>query len=151
MEGGGAVSQIVTKWPTVLHTDAGIVCNPTPEQCRAAGFELAVPPTPEEFAAQAAQAAEAAAAQERMASLLAAYVDALRTAYRDACNQFCVLAGLPVVNKFEDASTVMAAIEAANAGEDTMKALKLTQLALRLDNLITELRRKDGDDAWERI
>ena len=44
-----------------------------------------------------------------------------------------------------------AAIEAANTAENYTLALRLTQLAMALQFAITELRRKDGDDAWERI
>ena len=34
---------------------------------------------------------------------------------------------------------------------EKMRQAMLTQAALALQNIITELRRKDGDDAWERL
>lgn len=134
----------VLAWPSSISTPDGIVCNPTPEQCAAAGYELIVPPTAEEIAARTAE-------RERAAAELKARVEALRAAYRSAANRFCQIAGIPVVDKFEDETTVQTAIEAANAAGDMAQALGLTQLALALNNAITELRRKDGDDAWERI
>jgi len=41
---------IVKEWPKSIETADGIICNPTPEQCRQAGYELYVPPTAEEIA-----------------------------------------------------------------------------------------------------
>lgn len=131
----------VRQWPTSIVLDGNPVCNPSPEQCRLAGYELV---TQAEIDAEAAAQAQAAA--ER-----AAYVQALRDTYKANARRFCQLAGIAVVDKFADASVVQAEIEKANYGEDTAKALQLTQIALALQNLITELRRKDGDDAWERI
>jgi len=75
----------------------------------------------------------------------------LRQDYRNAVAQFCTVAGIPVVVKFEDTSAMLTAIETANAGGNVQQILVLTQLALTLQNVITELRRKDGDDAWLRI
>ena len=132
---------IVAKWPESIRTENGIICNPSPEQCREAGYELYVqPPTPEQIAEQAA--AEAARV---------AVIEALREQYRQTCNGFCQLAGLTVVDKFEDESVITAAIEAANTAENYTLALRLTQLAMALQFAITELRRKDGDDCWDRL
>jgi hypothetical protein len=47
----GAV-MIVNQWPKTIETADGIICNPTPDQCRQAGYELYVPPTAEEIAEQ---------------------------------------------------------------------------------------------------
>ena len=80
-----------------------------------------------------------------------ALVEGLRAKYRQICNGFCQLAGLTVVDKFEDESVITTAIEAANTAENYMLALRLTQLAMALQFTITELRRKDNDDAWERL
>lgn len=135
---------LVPKWPTSIETEAGIICNPTPEQCREHGYELLVPPTAAETAATQAAAAE----RERVRL---AYVETLRGVYRSTALKFCALAGISAVTKFEDTSTIQAAIDIANAGQDVQKALQLTQLAMLLDNTIDELRRKDGDTAWERI
>jgi hypothetical protein len=135
---------IVQEWPKSITTADGIICNPTPQQCMDAGYELAVPPTAEEIAEQERLIREQLEAHE-------AEVEALRMAYRQACNRFCVLAGLTVVNKFESATAIQDAIEQANGTGDIQRILGLTQIALSLEHLITELRRKDGDDAWKRI
>ena len=133
----------VNEWPRVI----GMTVNPTPEQCRAAGYELAANKP------QDVIDAENAAAQEQVEEHAAhdALVDGLRAKYRQTCNGFCQLAGIEVVDKFEDESVITAAIEAANTSENYTLALRLTQLAMALQFTITELRRKDGDDAWERV
>jgi len=135
---------IVREWPKTIETADGIICNPTPGQCRQAGYELFVPPTAEEIAEQERIIAEQLQAHT-------AEVEALRTDYRNAVAQFCTVAGIPIVAKFEDTTAIRTAIETANAGGNVQQILGLTQLALTLQNVITELRRKDGDDAWSRI
>jgi len=135
---------IVNKWPETIKTEGGIICNPTPDQCIAAGYELHIPLTAEELAERAAQAQEAE-------SIRMAEIEALRAQYRATVNAFCLLSGIPVVDKFESAQTVADAITAANAGGDIQQIMGLTQAALFIQNLITELRRKDFDDAWDRI
>jgi hypothetical protein len=133
----------VNEWPKVI----GMTVNPTPEQCRAAGYELTANKPQDVIDAEAAQVAQAA--QEQAAH--DALVEGLRAKYRQTCNGFCQLSGLTVVDKFEDESVITTAIEAANTSENYTLALRLTQLAMALQFTITELRRKDGDDAWERI
>ena len=133
----------VNEWPRVI----GMTVNPTAEQCRAAGYEL-IANKPQDVI-DAEHAAIEQAAQEQSAH--DALVEGLRAKYRQTCNGFCQLAGIEVVDKFEDESVITAAIEAANATENHTLALQLTQLAMALQFTITELRRKDGDDAWERI
>ena len=133
----------VDQWPRVI----GMTVNPTAEQCRAAGYEL-VANKPQEVI-DAENAAAQAQAEEQAAH--DALVEGLRTQYRQTAAGFCMIAGIEPVEKFEDATIISAEIEKANAGEDVMKALRLTQAALALQNIITELRRKDGDDAWERV
>ena len=133
----------VDEWPRVI----GMTVNPTAEQCRAAGYEL-VANKPQEVI-DAENAAAQAQAEEQAAH--DALVAGLRAKYRQTCNGFCQLAGLTVVDKFEDESVITAAIEAANTAENYTLALRLTQLAMALQFTITELRRKDGDDAWERL
>lgn len=76
-----------------------------------------------------------------------ANVAALRAAYVNATHQFCQIAGLPVVNKL-DVADVQKAV--ADAGVSPT-ALPLTQLSLQLFVLINDLRRADGEDAWDRI
>jgi hypothetical protein len=50
----------VTRWPERLYTPSGITVRPTPEQCRAAGYELLTP----EMIEAARVAAEEAARNE---------------------------------------------------------------------------------------
>lgn len=133
----------VDEWPRVI----GMTANPTAEQCRAAGYELTANKPQEVIDAENAAAQAQAEQQEAHDALVAG----LRAKYRQTCNGFCQLAGLTVVDKFEDESVITAAIEAANTAENYTLALRLTQLAMALQFAITELRRKDGDDAWERI
>ena len=133
----------VDEWPRVI----GMTVNPTAEQCRAAGYEL-IANKPQDVI-DAENAAAQARAEEQAAH--DALVEGLRVKYRQTCNRFCQLAGIEVVDKFEDDSTITTAIETANATENYTLALQLTQLAMALQFAITELRRKDGDDAWERI
>jgi len=133
----------VDRWPERI----GLTYSPTPDQCRAAGYELAANKPQELIDAEAAQAAQQA--QEQAAH--DALVEGLREKYRATCNGFCQLAGIEVVDKFEDDTAITAAIDAANAAENYTLALRLTQMAMALQFAITELRRKDGDDAWERI
>ena len=133
----------VNEWPRVI----GMTVNPTPEQCRAAGYELNVNKPQDVIDAENA-AAQALVEQHAAHDAL---VEGLRAKYRQTCNGFCQLAGIEVVDKFEDDSTITTAIDAANTAENYTLALRLTQLALALQFTVTELRRKDGDDAWERI
>lgn len=135
---------IVQEWPKTISTPDGIICNPTPEQCRQAGYELAIAPTPEEIARRQAQIAQEEA--ERLEA-----INLLRTLYREAVAQFCQLTGREVVTKLADESAIADAINQANAQGNFQLSLGLTQIGLRLQHLITELRRKDGDDAWARI
>ena len=133
----------VDEWPRVI----GTTVNPTAEQCRAAGYELTANKPQDVIDAEHA----AAQAQAEQQAAHDALVEGLRAKYRQTCNGFCRLAGIEVVDKFEDESVITTAIEAANATENYTLALQLTQLAMALQFAITELRRKDGDDAWERI
>lgn len=133
----------VDEWPRVI----GMTVNPTPEQCRAAGYELTINKPQDVIDAENA----AAQAQAEQQAAHDALVEGLRAKYRQTCNGFCQLSGLTVVDKFEDESVITAAIEAANTAENYTLALRLTQLAMALQFTITELRRKDGDDCWERI
>ena len=144
MEGGWIMTMhYVDQWPRRI----GLIYSPTPEQCREAGYELNVNKPQDVIDAE--NAAEQALAEEQAAH--DALVEGLRAKYRQTCNGFCQLAGIEVVDKFEDESVITTAIEAANTAENYTLALRLTQLAMALQFTITELRRKDGDDAWERI
>jgi hypothetical protein len=55
----------VSEWPVRLTVSGGVLFNPSPSQCRSAGYELIAnkpPPTPEELAAAATAASNAAIA-----------------------------------------------------------------------------------------
>lgn len=133
----------VDKWPDRI----GLTYSPTPEQCREAGYELSINKPQEVLDVE--KAIDEQRLRERAEHL--ALVISLREEYKQYINLFCTTAGIAVVDKFEDATTIVTEIEKANLANDTAKALRLTQIALSVQNLITELRRKDGDDAWERI
>lgn len=142
---------IVHEWPRTITTSAGVICNPTPEQCMEAGYEMYIPPTAEEIE-EARLAEEARAEEARLAELArTAEIEALRDSYRNACNQFCQVAGIASVDKFESAAVIQAQVEIANSEGNSEKIITLMQIAMSLQNSITELRRKDGDDAWLRI
>ena len=136
-------TRYVDQWPRRI----GLIYSPTPEQCRAAGYELNV--NKPQAVIDAENAAIEQAAQEQSAH--DALVEGLRAKYRQTCNGFCQLAGIEVVDKFEDESVITTAIEAANTAENYTLALRLTHLSMALQFAITELRRKDGDDACERL
>ena len=139
----------VDEWPKRITTPTGTIFNPSPETCQAHGYELTTPEMRDQRnqeRQQALQDAEQAELQRQQE------VEALRTAYRDSATKFCTLAGIePTQTKFEDATLIQTKIEQANDEQDFVKALGLTQLSLAMQHILTDLRRKDGDDAWDRI
>jgi len=94
------------------------------------------------------QAIQAEAAAEALA-IMNAKLDALRTAYRNTTNLFCAVAEIDVVDKIEDPSVIINAVQ----GSTGDKHLRLFELSMQIQHIILELRRpcNDGDDAWERI
>ena len=74
-------------------------------------------------------------------------IEALRLEYKNTTHQFCTLAEISIVDKL-DTPDIQTQIAIASDG---IKALPLTQLAFKLFILITDLRRLDGDDAWDKI
>ena len=72
---------------------------------------------------------------------------AARQAYRDTTRRFCVVADIAVVDKL-DTPAVQSAVQAAGSGPT---AFPFTQLAFALFVQISDLRRMDGDSAWDRI
>lgn len=144
MERDTTIMITVREWPTTIETALGIICNPTPQQCMDAGYVLEVPKTAEELEAERL-------AQEKIEADRITEIEGIRNQYRDACRNFCAVAGISVVDKFEDTDIIQTEIQKANAGGDLLKIISLTQLAILIDNRINELRRKDGDDAWLRV
>jgi hypothetical protein len=147
----------VNEWPNQIVTSDGSTINPTPEQCREAGYELESnrpPPTAEEIAAEQAAVAEAeqqaneqAAQLEQMELARLAAIQAIRDSYKQATQQFCGIAGLPIADKL-DTPDIEAAIQVAGTSPT---ALPLTQLAFKLYVTINELKKLDGEDAWDHI
>jgi hypothetical protein len=76
-------------------------------------------------------------------------INALRTSYRNCIREFCELAGLESVDKIEDPTLIINAIDVAVG--DTKK--QLLMLSMQTKFCLDELRRPslDGDDAWNRI
>lgn len=96
----------------------------------------------EEQAIQEAARAEALAIRN-------AKLNALRQAYRDTTNLFCAVAEIEVVNKIEDPTVIINAIQ-NSIGE---KHQRLFEISMQIKFLIDELRRpcNDGDMAWDLI
>lgn len=101
-------------------------------------------------AALAAQQADQQAAIDAaaVATARAAEVEAVREQYRAITRTICQLAGVAVVDKFDSVGAVADVVMQYGMGEN---ALQLTQYALFLKATLDELRRMDGDDAWERV
>ena len=95
------------------------------------------------------QAAEqATTAQEAIVAAHDASVAAIREQYRGITRTICQLAGVAVCDKFATVGGVADVVMQYGMGDN---ALRLTQYALFLKATLDELRRMDGDDAWERI
>ena len=155
----------VAQWPDRVAVEGGVSFNPTPEQCRSAGYELEVnrPVVPAVQAPQLssneiAQAAAAIVAAQAAAAAAAAQIEAdiaaksngliqLRMNYSSATTQFCQIAGITVTNKL----LAQQVEDAVTAAGDTPASIMLLKLAFKLFTQITDLRRMDGDDAWERL
>lgn len=105
-------------------------------------------PTPEELEAELNRQKEVDAINQ-LEILRQQKIEALRQKYKDVVYQFCVLANIEIVTKFEDATTVIDAVQ--NAGIETQS--QLFMLSVLLKQILDELRRPsmDGDDAWDRI
>jgi hypothetical protein len=71
----------------------------------------------------------------------------LREQYRQATHQLCAVAGVELMDKLTVPEAV-ALVQACTAPE---QAIAATQLSLMIYVLVSDLRRKDGDDAWDRI
>lgn len=158
----------VQKWPRPLMFDGSVWGDPTPAQCRAAGYELEAnrpPPTAEELSIAAAQAlaaaqvaaANAAAAQAeqdaRNAAILAeqtaktSRIQAYRDAYANGTGQLCALAGIPVVRVLtmeQIQEAVMPLLDGPYAG-------MVNGILILLTNLEMKLTKEDGPNALDNI
>jgi hypothetical protein len=133
----------VDEWPKQVRG----TWNPTPEQCRAAGYELLANRPAEEIAAeQAQQAAQAQAVTDHMAAQ-AAKVQGLRDDYAATTAQVCQLCSIdPVVRCLTRQQAAQAILAASEEAKPT-----LALLSTLLTNLEGKLCREDGDDALDRI
>lgn len=136
----------VKEWPKIIKTEDGrTIVNPTRETCEAMGYSLY---TEEELAAIEQEQQEQHDKQIQLEAERITEVEVLRESYRNITQQLCMLAGVPVQDKFESMFDIQ------SIGEniaDPEARIAFMQGAFTLQALIVELRRKDGDDAWERI
>lgn len=161
----------VQKWPRPLIFDGSVWGDPTPAQCRAAGYELEAnrppppPPSAEELAQAAAQAlaaaqvaaSNAAAAQAEQDAINAAIlaeqtaktnrIQAYRYAYANGTGQLCALAGIPVVRVLtmeQIQEAVMPLLSGPYAG-------MVNGILILLTNLEMKLTKEDGPNALDNI
>ena len=135
----------VRQLPTSITLPNGdIIINPSEEQCNAAGIYLYTPEELQQLEQQELQRQQEAqqTEQQRYMEILG-----LRDAYVAVVHAMCDLAGVTRVNKIED-DTGVEALQAQVAPEDQGAFMAL---ALKLLYITVDLRRADGDDAWERI
>lgn len=107
-----------------------------------------IPYTAEEIADQQAQAEAQRTADAQAEAVRAATIEAMREQYRQITRTICQLAGVAVCDKFATVGGVADVVMQYGMGENV---IPLTQYALFLKATLDELRRFDGDDAWERI
>lgn len=133
----------VEAWPSQL----GGTWNPTPEQCRAAGYELLANKPQAEIDAEAAEQSAQAAAMQAQIVAQAAKVQGLRDDYAAATAQVCALCGVdPVVRCLTRQQAMQAILAAPEAAKPT-----LALLSALLTNLEGKLCREDGNDALDRV
>jgi hypothetical protein len=150
----------VQTWPVTLPVSGGVCNNPTPAQCRAAGYELIAnrpaPPAPtvaEIAAAKAAddarKAAEAKAAADYavVISNQQAKVHAMLDAYHAATRDLCALAGVsaPATNEMTAAqidASCFALLDDVKDADKIKRNIKIVALALKLQNLSIALSRE---------
>lgn len=131
------MSIYVDAWPTQLNGPDGVIYNPTPEQCEAAGYVLGVDPN-----IAVMQAAAAQAEAQRTAK-----IQAYRDAYANATAQLCALAGIPAVRVLT-MEQVQTAVMPLLSGPNAAMVNGLTTL---LSNLEFKLCLEDGKDALDRV
>lgn len=107
-----------------------------------------IPSTADEIAEQQAQAEAQRQVVEQAEAVRVATIEAMREQYRQITRTICQLAGVAVCDKFASVGGVADVVMSYGMGENV---ILLTQYALFLKATLDELRRVDGDDAWERI
>lgn len=146
MEGGVIMKGIVVyEWPKRIWLNDRTIFNPSPEQCKEAGYRLY---TSEELqdhedALEAQRLLLEKAEQTRMAEVLT-----LRTRYREITRQICEALDIEPMDKFESFAEIQ---QLGSSVSDPVVLMQVMQLALALLACDTDLKRKDGNDAWDRI
>jgi hypothetical protein len=140
----------VQEWPKQV----GGTWNPTPEQCRAAGYELLSNRPAEEIAAE--QARQAAQAHE-VADAIAAHrakVQAIRAKYRTATRALCREVGIAeadVMTAEQLETTVLPLLDDAENSAKIKRNIKSVAHLVKLLLLTMALKEEDGRDALDRI
>jgi hypothetical protein len=140
----------VQEWPSQV----GGTWNPTPEQCRAAGYELLANRPAEEIAAEQAQ--QAAQAQE-VADAIAAHgarVQAIRAKYRTATRALCREVGIAeadVLTAEQIEATVLPLLDDVENNAKIKRNIKSVAHLVKLLLLTMALKEEDGRDALDRI
>jgi hypothetical protein len=140
----------VQDWPKQV----GGTWNPTPEQCREAGYELLANRPAADIAAEQAQ--QAAQAQE-MADALAAHaakVATNRAAYRVTTRALCREAGIAeveVLTTEQIEATVLPLLEDSDSNAKIKRNVKAVAYLVKLLLLTMALKEGDGTDALDRI
>lgn len=137
--------KVVYSWPVKITLEDRTIFNPSPEQCQEAGYRLY---TPEELqdredALEAQRLLLEEAEQKRMAEVMT-----LRAQYREITRQTCEALDIEPLDKFESFIEIQ---QLGATVSDPLVLGKVMQLALALLACDTDLKRKDGDDAWDRI
>lgn len=135
-----AADKYVEEWPKKL----GTTWNPSPEQCRAAGYELISnkpAPTADELAKAAeeqARIAEEKLRQSEAASNSAARIQVMIAAYRQTCAAIASEAGLTLTSNVLTAAQIEQACLPLSEDVDTptkiKRNFKLLSLVLKLEN-----------------
>jgi hypothetical protein len=137
----------VSTWPDRIKVDDGVAIRPTPEMCRAAGYELIANKPQAEIDAELAEIATQAAAAQTAQTAQSNKVQSLRDAYADATMQLCTIAGIPVVRVMsmqQIQDMVLPLLTTEYAGQ-------VNGLLILMTNLEGKLTREDGADALDRI
>jgi hypothetical protein len=140
----------VQEWPKQL----GGTWNPTPEQCRAAGYELlSNRPAGEIAAEQAQQAAQAQEVADGIAAH-AAKVQVIRAKYRSATRALCRevgIADVDVMTADQLEATVLPILEDSDSNAKIKRNIKSVAHLVKLLLLTMALKEEDGRDALDRI
>ncbi len=136
----------VTTWPDRVTVAGGVTFQPSPAQCRAAGYELLANkpgPTAAEIAAAQAAAEDMATAQSNQTAKAQAMLDTYHATTRD----LCALAGVtaPTTNEMTAAqldAVCFPLLDDAKDNDKIKRNIKIIGMALKLENLSRALERE---------